>query len=238
MTIKDTLANLDTVLGVPPMKLVTMTKAEFETHVTNELVKAKADAEEDDTEKKTKAKKRLEHLRAVTKLLVMKSSWEGGNDGALPIPVYEEGFEPPTYLPTEEGGNMTGGAGTQGDGQSAFANSGPTYDQPTAPMTNAGTKVPGSGSGTQADGASAFANSGPTYDQPSAAMKSALDGLSTLVKGLAPAAAPIAKAAPIATGHVDDPSVWPKDLANPAFMKEGIAKRAEEWGTDPWAAKK
>jgi hypothetical protein len=30
---------------------------------------------------------------------------------------------------------------------------------------------------------------------------------------------------------------WPKDVASPEFLKEGIAKRASEddWGTDPWA---
>lgn len=30
---------------------------------------------------------------------------------------------------------------------------------------------------------------------------------------------------------------WPKDVATPEFMKEGVAKRAsdDDWGTDPWA---
>ncbi len=233
MDIKDTLAKLDTVLGIAPMKLVTMTKAEFETHVTSELTKAKAEAEDDDAEKKTKAKKRLEHLRAVVKLLVTKSSWEGGN-GSAAIPVYEEGFEPPTYLPTEDGGDMLGGKGTGADGQSfaAAGGAGGYNDAKGISGAPSGTTVPASGTGTQASGAS-FAASGGMQN-----FAKAVEDMVNVVKSLAPtppaAPAPVAKS----TAHVDDPSVWPKDLANPAFMKEGIAKRAEEWGGDPWAATK
>ena len=234
MDIKDTLAKLDTVLGIKPMKLVTMTKAQFDEHVTSELTKAKADAEEGDTEKKTKAKKRIEHLRAVVKLLVTKASWDGGN-GEAAIPVYEEGYEPPTYLPTEEGGNMTGGSGTQGEGESFAAGGGASgyNDAMSANGGSSGTNVPASGSGTQTSGASYAAGGGAQ------SFAKSLDNLTAVIKSItAPEPAPAAKAAPAVTGHVDDPSVWPADLANESFMKEGIAKRAEEWGGDPWAAVK
>ncbi len=239
MNIKATLSKLDEALGIKPVKTVKMTQAEFETYVTSELTKAKADAEGDDKEKGAmKAKKRLEHLRAVTKLLVAKAegnpetgAWTAsGGENGLSIPVYEEGFEPPTYMPTEEGGDMLGGKGTQGDGQS-FAAAGGAQGYNDAKGTSgapAGTTMPASGTGTQADNT--------IFSNP---MQKALGELASVMKGLtpdaAPPAAPVAKAA---GAIVDDPSVWPKDLANKDFLKEGVAKRDGEWGVDPWASVK
>ncbi len=235
MNIKDTLAKLDSVLGIKEPKIVPMTKAQFDEYVSGELTKAKAEAEDDDVEKKASARKRLEHLRAVTKLLVAKSSWEGGN-GTAAIPVYEFGFEPPTTLPTEEsGGNMTGGAGTQADGASFAAGGGAQgYGDAGAAKTSAGAAAPASGAGTQADASFAAGGGAQSFAK-------SIEGLAEIMKGLAPTTEekkPVEKAAPASKAHVDDPSVWPKDLANPAFLKEGVGKRDGEWGTDPWAAVK
>ncbi len=242
MNIKDTLAKLDTVLGVKAPTIVPMTKAQFEEHVTSELVKAKADAEEEDpkdAEKKKgaeKAKKRLEFLRATAKLLVAKSSWEGGNDGAIPIPVYEEGYEAPTEMPTDitVPTPPAGNTGTAGDGQSFAAAGGAQgyNDAASAGGKASGTTVPASGTGTQSD---------TTYAAPGGqtSFAKSIAELTAVMKGLTPApVTPVEKAAPKVTGHVDDPAVWSKDLANPTFLKEGIAKRDGEWGTDPWAASK
>jgi len=217
MNMQQTLANLDKVLGTPAsMKVVKMTQEQFQAYVASEVEKAKKDAEDEDTAKgAAKAKKRLEHLRAVTKLLIEKGSWEGTN--ATPaIPVYEEGFEPPTYMPTEQKtGTPPTIGGTAGDGKSVFENG---FTAPPLNMTAApggGPSMTG-GTGTQAD-ATIFAN-GP--------VGKALGDLAETLKGLEKTPAKKADETPA------DEYVWPRDCADASFLKEGVAKRAEEWGID------
>jgi hypothetical protein len=240
MNMQETLSTLDKVLGIKPPKIVKMTKAAFEKHVASELQKAKAEAEETDKEKgAAKAKKRLEFLRATMKLAIAKASWEGGN-GEAAIPVYEEGYEPPTEMPTEmeRPATFQGDGGTNADGAS-FASAKGVQSFGDSSMggakTASGTQVPASGAGTQADGAS-FAAAGGTQS-----FAKGLEELTATLKSLggqAPAKQPANEVPAPPQGHVDDPSVWPRDLANPDFLKEGVAKRAETWGTDPWAPTK
>lgn len=238
-----TLTALDKALGIPTPKVVRMTKAQYDAHVAAEIAKAKAETEEADKEKGAeKAKKRLSFLRAVTKLLVghrdqvAKASWEGGN-GTAAIPVYEEGFEPPTEMPTEaQVSTPPAIGGTAGDGQSVFSNAPPSLDQPSVTPKSNGTNLPAIGTGTQGD--QTFAAQGGTQS-----FAKAMGELTETLKSLggAPAAGTPTQQAPAAqqpAAGLDDPSVWPRDLANKDFLKEGVAKRAEEWGTDPWAATK
>lgn len=219
MNMQQTLSNLDKILGTSStQKVVQMSKADFEAHAVAEVGKAKKDAEEEDKKMGAeKARKRLEFLRATTKLLIAKASWEGGN-GTAAIPVYEEGFEPPTELPTET--QVTTPAaigGTAAEGVSyAAAGGAQGYQDAGNGGKASGTTMPASGAGTQGDN-SFFANG---------AVGKALGELAGVLKGFEPstaAAAPTA-AAPDYT--------WPKDLTHPAFLKEGITKRAEDWGVD------
>lgn len=213
-------------------KVVKMTKVQFGEHVTSELQKAKADAEDEDKAKgATAAKKRLEFLRGTVSLLAKAESWTGAADGVAAIPVYENGFEPPTELPTlAEVSIPPAISGTGGDGQSVFSNALPSYDQPSVTPSSNGTNVPASGVGTQADD-SIFAG-GPVA-KSLGDLTEALKGLGFGTTPTAQAAAPQAPAA-----GLDDPAVWPRDLATKDFLQAGEVKKAEEWGVDPWAPTK
>src|SRR6185436_5654043 len=64
-----------------------------------------------------------------------------------------------------------------------------------------------------------------------------LTDLQKSVEGLAAAAAPPVPAVPAVNPNAD---FWPRDLNDPNFMKEGVAKRGgagttDGWGTDPWS---
>lgn len=231
MEIKDTLSKIDAMLAKP--RTVKMTKAAFDEYVEAEIVKAKA--EQDDEKDQEKAKKRLTHLKGLLDVVAKAEgtyppeAWSGDNGEAL-IPVFELGVEDTTrkgeVTEKDNAIPMPGNASnTMADGQTAFASGGPSYNQPTVPMTNGGVQVPASGVGTQGPG-TAFVGSSPSYDQKT--IGKSIGELNQIIKSMQPAA-PVAKAAPPKGPPAFE---WPGDLADKDFVKDGIAKRDLEWGND------
>lgn len=77
--------------------------------------------------------------------------------------------------------------------------------------------------------ASLASNEGATLGKTLEALQKTVDAL---------IAAPAAVAPPVVANP--DAGVWPADVNNPTFMKEGVTKRggegADAWGADPWAS--
>lgn len=217
MNMKDILSKLDATLGP---KTVPMTKAQFETYVKEQIAKAK-DEEKDDAEK---AKKRLSALRDVVSHVVAKGSWEGAAGTALNIPVYDEGYEKPTTMPTEESGNMQGGGETMGAG------SGGNFSSNGVPAAAGGGAAAGGEGGPSMLGGGETMGPGSGGNFSSNGVTKAIADLEKMVGELAaPAKEKTEKAAPASA------FAWPNDLSNDEYLKTGIAKNAPEWGLDPKA---
>ncbi len=229
MDLSKTLEALDSMLSAP--QTTPMTKEQFEAYAVDQVEKAKAEAAEEDPKGKDKAKKRLAHLRSTVDTLAKAEgtypaeAWSGDNGTAL-IPEYDHGFEDTTRKTEISSADMTtppaGNAGTQADGQS-FAAAGSAQgfaDAKGGAGAPSGTNVPASGTGTQGDG-TIF----------SGAIGKALGDLKKTVGGLTK---PVAKAAPPAAKTF----LFPSDMADKAYVKDGVQKRADDhWGTDVEAAK-
>ena len=189
--ILDQIAKLDadaaTILDPAP---VVMNKAKFSAYYTDQIAKAKKEAEDEEGAKK--AKKRLDALAKATEVAKAADDWAGGN-GTAAIPVYEGGYESDLTVRAEQ-------------------------SDKTVTMESLG----------QGDGAGVFANGAQTF-------KALSDGL----KDIGALATPAAKAKDdedekkkADAKKADESFAWPSDVNSPSFMKEGIAKRAEQWGLD------
>lgn len=229
MDFKSIISKIDAVLG--PRTLTLKNKAEAEAYVANELKLAKAESEEEDTEKgKEKASKRLAHLR--TNLAsIAKTSWDGQSN-SLTIPVYEFGYESDLTSKTDKSETEqktppAGNTGTAAD--TGFAGGGGATGFGDAKSTGnggGGGGVPGI-AGTAADGQSFAAGGGAQ------GFAKSVGELTSVLKSLGGEQQEGTKTkTEKAAKNQPEPYAFPRDMSDKEYLKEGVAKRGAEWGTD------
>lgn len=227
MDFKDTLAKIDAALG--PKTITFKSKTEAEAYVAEQLAKAKEETEEEDTKKgEAKARKRMTHLRANLETL-SKASWDGQSN-AITIPVYDMpgGFDnvDAELTQKEEKTPPAGNSGTQGAG-APIAGAGGAQSFGDAVSNGGGGGQGGTPKigGTAGDGSSFAAPGGAqSFAKSLGDLNKALEGLS----GKTPEAP---KTQTQKNAPADD-YTFPRDMAQPEYLKEGVAKRGVEWGTD------
>lgn len=201
-----TLKSIDDEIATQPM-----TEAQFEAYATEQIAKAKKEAPE-------AKKKRLTHLKGVIDT-VSKAVWDGDN-GTQAIPLYNE---PNLTADAERSEKEAPLTSLTTMGNQAWAGEGGSKD-----FASPGNPVGRQSGGTNAPaqlGANAWAATGGPIDFSKSVTET--DRLLAEMDGTATKATQNEQPTPPAPAHV-----WPKDIANSEFMKDGVTKSDSLWGKD------